>query len=79
MESHLHLLNKELEKHRGKKLILLGDFSSRNKIWDKNLTRNTKMSNILEDIINERNLFLLTDVDHHSDLNENAGKSTIDL
>ena len=32
MESHLHLLNKELEKHRGKKLILLGDFNSRNKI-----------------------------------------------
>ena len=31
---------------------------------------------------NEHNLFLLTDVDHtyhHSDLNENAGKSTIDL
>ena len=64
MESHLHLLNKELEKHRRKKLILLGDFNSRNEIWDKNLTRNTKMSNILEDIINQHNLLLLTDVDH---------------
>ena len=42
MESHLHLLKKELEKRRGKNLILLGDFNSRNKIWDKNLTRNTK-------------------------------------
>ena len=44
--------------------------------------RNTKIVNILEDIINQHNLFLLTDVDHsyhHSDLNENAGKSTIDL
>ena len=82
MESHLHLLNKELEKNRGKNLILLGDFNSRNKIWDKNLARNTKMGNICENIINQHNLFLLTDVDHtyhHSDLNENAGKSTIDL
>ena len=81
MESQLPLLKKELEKHRGKTLILLGDFNSRNKIRDKNLTRNTKMGNIL-DIINEHNLFLLTDVDHtyhHSDLNKNAGKSTIDL
>ena len=81
MESQLPLLKKELEKHRGKNLILLGDFNSRNKIRDKNLTRNTKMGNIL-DIINEHNLFLLTDVDHtyhHSDLNKNAGKSTIDL
>ena len=82
MESHLHLLNEEIEKHRRKSLILLGDFNSRNNIWDKNLTRNIKMSNILEDIINQHNLFLLTDVDHtyhHSDLNENAGKSTIDV
>ena len=40
------------------------------------------MGNILEDIVNEYNLFFLTGVDHtyhHSDLNENAGKSTIDL
>ena len=40
------------------------------------------MCNIIEDIINQHNLFLLTDVDHtyhQSDLNENAGKSTIDL
>ena len=40
------------------------------------------MGNILEDIINKHNLFLLTDVGqtyHHPDLNENAGKSTIDL
>ena len=46
------------------------------------LNRNTKIVNILEDIINQHNLFLLTDVDHnyhHSDLNENAGKSTINL
>ena len=65
-----------------KKLILLGDFSSGNKIWGKNLTRNTKTGNILEEILNQHNIFLLTDVDHtyhHSGLNENAGKSTIDL
>ena len=41
------------------------------------------MGNILEDIINQDNIFILTDVDHtyhHSDLNdENARKSTIDL
>ena len=40
------------------------------------------MGNLLENIINEHNLFRLTDVDqtyHHSDLNENTGKSTIDL
>ena len=43
MESHLHLLNKELEKHRGKNLILLGDFNSRDKIWDKNLTETQKL------------------------------------
>ena len=66
MESHLYLLNKEFEKHRGKNLILLEDFNFRNKIWDKNLTRNTKLGNILEDIINEHNLFLLIAVDHTS-------------
>ena len=46
------------------------------------LNRNTKIVNILEDIINQHNLFLVTDVGHSyhdSDLNENAGKSTIDL
>ena len=43
MESHLHLLNKELEKHRGKNLILLGDFNSRDKIGDKNLTETQKL------------------------------------
>ena len=66
MESHLYLLNKEFEKHRGKNLILLEDFNFRNKIWDKNLTRNTKLGNILKDIINEHNLFLLIAVDHTS-------------
>ena len=65
-----------------KNLVLLGDFNSRKKKWDKNLTRNTRMGNILEDTINQHNLFLLTYVDqncNHSDLNENSGKSTIDL
>ena len=64
-------------------MILLGDFNSRNKIWDKDLTRNTKMGTILEDIINQDNIFILTDVDHtyhHSDLNdENAGNEKAQL
>ena len=82
MESHLYMLDKELEKHQGKKLILLGDFNSRNKVWDKNSKRNTKMGNILEEIINRHSLFIATDVDntyHHSDKIDDAGKSTIDL
>ena len=78
----LHKLDIELEKRKGENIILLGDFNSRNKTWDKNVGRNTKMRNILENIINCHNLHIETEVDftyQHSEKSSQTGKSTIDL
>ena len=36
-ENQLQILDKELEKHQGKNIILLGDFNSRSNPWDKNI------------------------------------------
>ena len=53
----------ELEKHKGKAILLVGDFNSRNTLWDKHIKRNTEMGKRLEDIINHHNLFIATDAD----------------
>ena len=81
-ENHLHKLDMELEKHKGKAILLVGDFNCRNALWDKHIKRNTKMGKLLEDIINRHNLFIATDADftHHQSASINkSGKSTIDL
>ena len=62
-ENHLHKLDMELEKHKGKAILLVGDFNCRNTLWDKHIKRNTKMGKLLEDIINRHNLFIATDTD----------------
>ena len=51
-ENHLHKLDMELEKHKGKAILLVGDFNCRNALWDKHIKRNTKICKLLEDIIN---------------------------
>ena len=72
----------ELEKHKGKAILLVGDFNCRNTLWDKHIKRNTKMGKLLEDIINRHNLFIATDADftyqQSASINK-SGKSTIDL
>ena len=72
----------ELEKHKGKAILLTGDFNCTNTLWDKHIKRNTKMGKLLEDIINRHNLFIATDADstyQQSVSINNSGKSTIDL
>ena len=81
-ENLLPKLDMELEKHKGKSILLVGDFNCRNALWDKHIKRNTKISKLLEDIINRHNLFVATDADfiyqQSASINK-SGKSTIDL
>ena len=49
-ENHLHILNMELEKHKVENILLIRDFNSRNKIWDRS-DSNSRMGLILEDIM----------------------------
>ena len=62
-ENQLRKLDMELKKHKGKAILLAGDFNCRNTLWDKHIKRNTKMGTLLEDIINRHNLFIATDAD----------------
>ena len=62
-ENHLHILDMELEKHKGENILLIGDFNSRNKIWDRNTNNNSRMGLILEDIINQHGLYITTNTD----------------
>ena len=81
-ENHLHILVMELEKHKGENILLIGDFNSRNKIWDRNTNHNSRMGLILEDIINQHGLYITTNTDftyQQSTMVSNSGKSTIDL
>ena len=55
-ENYLHILDIELEKHKGESILLIGDFNSRNQIWDRNANNNSRMGLILEDIINRHGL-----------------------
>ena len=81
-ENHHHKLDMELEKHKGKASLLVGDFNCRNTLWDKDIKRNTKTGKLLEDIINHHNLFIAADADftyqQSASINK-SGKSTIDL
>ena len=78
----LHKLDNILEKLKDQRLIIVGDFNARNKMWDKHSKINTKLGIILEDIIQHHGLYIATNVDHtyhHSPLCDTSGKSTIDL
>ena len=44
-------------------ILLIGDFNSRNKIWDRNANNNSRMGLILEDIINRHGLYITTNTD----------------
>ena len=46
-KNHLHILDMELEKHKSENILLIGDFNSRNKIWDGNANRMGRMCLIL--------------------------------
>ena len=43
--NRLKILDKGLERHRGKNLILLGDFNSRSNTQDKNIQQQNRMGN----------------------------------
>ena len=62
-ENHLHILDMELEKQKGENILLIGDFNSRNKTWDRNANNNGRMGLILEDIINRHGLYITTNTD----------------
>ena len=53
----------ELEKHKGENILLIGDFNSRNKTWDRNANNNSRMGLILEDIINRHRLYITANTD----------------
>ena len=50
-ENHLHIQDMELEKQKGENIPLIGDFSSRNKIWDKNANDNSRMDPNLKTLL----------------------------
>ena len=81
-ENHLHILGMELQKHKGENITLIGDFNSRNEIWNRNADNNIGMGLILEDIINRHGLYITTNTgftSQKSTMVNNSGKSTIDL
>ena len=81
-ENHLHILDMELEIHQGENILLIGDFNSRNKIWERNANNNRRIGLILEDIINRVGLYITTNADltyQQSTMVTNSGKRTIDL
>ena len=79
-ENQLQILDKELEKHQGKNIIiLLGDFNSRSNTWDKNIQQSSKMGQLLEDIINRHGFYIATELPYTFKRLDNTGKSTVDL
>ena len=81
-ENYLHILDVELEKHKGENILLIGDFNSRNKIWERNANNNRRIGLILEDIINRVGLYITTNTDptyQQSTMVTNSGNRTIDL
>ena len=52
-ENQLHHLDNELEQHKDKSILLVGDFNSCSNTWDKNIRQSNKMGKTLEDIIRE--------------------------
>ena len=78
-ENHLHILDIEMEKHKGENILLTGDFNSRNKKWNANANNNSKVGLICEDIINCHGLYIATNTDftyQQSTMVSSSGKST---
>ena len=70
----------ELEKHNGENIVLIGEFNSRNKIWDRNANNNSRMVFILEDIINLHGLYIATNTDltyQQRTMVRNSGKAPL--
>ena len=78
-ENQLHHLDNELEQHKDKSILLVGDFNSRSNTWDKYFRQSNKMGKTLEDIINRHGLNIATDAPYTFKRRDNSGKSTIDL
>ena len=78
-ENQLHHLDNELEQHKDKSILLVGDFNSCSNTWDKNIRQSNKMGKTLEDIINRHGLNIATDAPYTFKRRDNSGKSTIDL
>ena len=75
----LHCLDNELEQHKDKSILLVGDFNSHKNTWDKNILQSNKMGKTVEGIINRHGLNIATDVPYAFKRRDNSGKSTIDL
>ena len=60
-ENQLLCLDNELKQHKGKSMLVVGDFNSRSNTWDKNIRQSNKMGKTLEDIINRHSLNIATD------------------
>ena len=78
-ENQLHRLDNELEQHKDKSILLVGDFNSRSNNWDKNIRQSNKMDKTFEDIINRHGLNIATDAPYTFKRLDNSGRNTIDL
>ena len=78
-ENQLKILEKELERHRGKNITLPGDFNRRSNTWDKNIQQQNRMGQLLEDIINRHELYIAMELRYNFKRSKNTGKMTIDL
>ena len=78
-ENQLHLLDNELEQHKEKSILLVGDFDSCSNTWDKYIGQSNKMGKTFKDIINRHVLNIATDAPYTFQRRDNLRKSTIDL
>ena len=81
-ENHLHILEMKLEKCKYENILLIADFNSRKKIWDRNANDNSRWGLILEDLINHHGFYITTNTDftyQQSIMVSNSSKSTTDL
>ena len=65
-ENQLHLLDNELEQHKEKSILLVGDFDSCSNTWDKYIGQSNKMGKTFKDIINRHVFNIATDDHIHS-------------
>ena len=80
-ENYLHILDIELEKHKGENVLLTGYLIAETQ-YGTNANNNSRTSLILEGIINCDGLYMATNTDftyQQSTMVSNSGRSTIDL
>ena len=78
-ENQLRSLDNEIEQHKDKSILLIGDFNSRSNTWDKNIRQSSKLGKTLEDIIKRHGLSIATGAPYTFKQRDDSGKSTIDL